>query len=94
MCREKGANRGYREEMLAVMEKEVKAVSLLSRELSPTLPQVSQQEMSRSIRKERTCKDLGQSQSCVLHPPATARDSSPKLTWSTATLLSAGTRPI
>lgn len=40
----KGANGGYREEMLAVMEKEVMAVSLLSRELSPTLPQVSQQE--------------------------------------------------
>lgn len=87
----KGANRGYREEMRAVMEKEVMAVSLLSRELSPTLPQVSQQEMSGSIRKERTCKDLGQSQSCVLHPAATARASSPKLTWSTATLLSAGT---
>lgn len=48
----KGENREYREEMLAVMEKEVMAVSLLCRELTPTLLQVSQQETSGSIREE------------------------------------------
>lgn len=78
--------------MLAVMEKEVMAEPLLCPELSPTLLQVSQQETSGSIRKERTCEDLGQTQSGVLHPPASARASSSKLTWSKlATLLSAGT---
>lgn len=47
-----GENGEYREETLAVMGKEVMAVSLLCRDLSPTLLQVSQQEMSGSIRKK------------------------------------------
>lgn len=47
-----GENGEYREETLAVMGKEVMAVSLLCRDLSPTLLQVSQQEMSGSIRRK------------------------------------------
>lgn len=41
--------------------------------------------------EESTCKGLRQRQSCVLHPPATARASSPNLTWNTATGFSAAT---
>lgn len=82
----KGEKREWREELLAVMEKEVMAVSLLCRELSPTLLRVSQQEMSGSIREESACKDLGQPQRCVLFPPVCAQAGSPELTCYAATL--------
>lgn len=78
----KGENREYREEMLAVMEKEVMAVSLLCRELTPTCCRSVNRKCQGQSEKKQVERSGSETE---LRPaPTRARASSPKLTWNAA----------